>query len=173
MLQFVAIFISFAVILYGIKKKRLTGKDYYQSFPAVIGICICILFLGINFYENRQIEFILRHVFGNGTIGKIEKRLAESDLSAKQRALLEKHLAIEIYVKENRQIFFKDEDGRSVLFYPSDEDKTYKKSRDDLNKWLLKDRSDSRNAMILWASVLFSSILLGRHLPIRQSKVGH
>jgi uncharacterized membrane protein len=165
----VAAIISFVAILLGIRRMRILGKSYRHSSIVIIGVSTCILFLMLNFYINNKLDQVYKGFFETNIIAKLENTLTDSDLTSKQRALIERQLAIEIYVNENRQITITDENGRKFLFNPSEKDLAYKEGYSTFKKAILKDIKTAKKGMILWSSILFSSILLGRYLPIRKS----
>ena len=165
----VAAIISFVAILLGIRRMRILGKSSRHGFIAIIGVSTCILFLMLNFYINNKLNQVYKGFFETNSIAKLEKTLTNSDLTSKQRALIERQLAIEIYINENRRITITDEDGRKFLFNPSEKDFAYKEGYSTFKKAILEDIKAQKKGMILWSSILFSSILLGRFLPIRKS----
>jgi hypothetical protein len=165
----VAAIISFAVILLGIRRMRILGKSYRHSAIAIIGVSTCILFFMLDFYINNKLNQVYKGFFETNIIAKLENTLTGSDLTSKQRALIERQLAIEIYVNENRQITVTDENGRKFLFNPSEKDLAYKEGYDTFKKAILEDIKGQKKGMILWSSILFFSVLLGRFLPIRKS----
>jgi len=164
-----AIIISFASILLGIRRMRKLGRNFQHGFMVIIGVSTCILFFILNFYVNNKMSQMYRGFFETNIIGKLEKKLMESDLTLNQRIFVEKQLAKEIYVSQNRLISITDENGNHSLFKPSDENIAYKKSHDYLRNWILKIKIAKKNGMILWIAVLVFGILLGRYLPIQKS----
>jgi hypothetical protein len=166
-LHSVAAMISFVAILFGIRRMRILGKGYRQSYIAIIGVSTCILFFMLNFYLNNKLNQAYKGFFENNMVG-LEKRLKNNGLTSKERVFIEKQLALEIYVNENRQITITDEDGHPVLFNPSEKDLAYKEGYNTFKKAILKDIQATKIGMILWASILFFSFLLGRFLPIRK-----
>lgn len=168
-LHLVAAIISFTAIILGIRRMRILGKSYYHDSILIIGVSTCILFFMLDFYINNKLDQVYKGFFANNMIAKLEKKLTDSDLTSKQRVLIERQLAIEIYVNENRQITITDEDGHALLFNPSEKDLSYKKGHNTFKKAILEDIRTAKNGMILWSSILFFSVLLGRFLPIRKS----
>jgi len=112
---------------------------------------------------------IHKGLFETNIIPKLEERLMKSALTSEQRIFCERQLAKEIYVAQNRLISITDENGNYSLFKPSDKDIAYKKSRDIVKNSILRDKRATRNRMILWITILFFGIFLGRFLPIRKS----
>lgn len=168
-LYLVAIIISFATILLGTRRMRILGKSYRHGSIAIIGVSTCILFFMLNFYINNKLNQVYKGFFETNIIEKLEKDLMKKDLTSKVRVLFERQLAVEIYVNENRQITIRDEDGHPFLFNPSEKDLAYKEGHDTFKKAILEDIRRVKNGMILWTTILFFSILLGRFLPIRKS----
>jgi hypothetical protein len=167
--QSAAIIISLAAIFFGIRRMRKLGKSFQHGFVVIIGVSMCILFFILNFYVNNKMNQIHKGLFETNIIPKLEERLMKSALTSEQRIFCERQLAKEIYVAQNRLISITDENGNYSLFKPSDKDIAYKKSRDIVKNSILRDKRATRNRMILWITILFFGIFLGRFLPIRKS----
>jgi hypothetical protein len=169
LLQNVAIFISFAAIFWGIRRMRKAGKSIPYAFVAIIGIGTCILFFIINYYANNMVNQIYKGFIHTHIIQSLESKLLQNDLSLKNRVFIEKMLAEEIYLDQNRLISIADENGNHSLFKPTDDDIKLRRYRILLKDAFFHDEKTTRNRMALWPTILLLGICLGRFLPVRKA----
>jgi hypothetical protein len=167
--QRAAIIISPAAIFLGIRRMRILGKGFQNGFVVLIAVSMCVLFFIFNFYIYNKMNQIHKGFFETNVIPILEERLMKSDLTSKQRIGIERLLAKNIYVDQNRLISITDENANHSLFKPSDEDRAYKKSRDFVINSIFGARRAAKHQMILWITLLFLGICLGRFFPIRKS----
>lgn len=167
--QRVAILISFSAIFLGIRRMRIAGKSNPYAFVAIIGIGMCILFLTLNFFENRKVHQISKGIFDTQIIQRLETKLLRNGLPSKSRAFIEKILAKEIYLDQSRLISVTDENGNHSLFKPTDDDIKNRRLRNVLKDEFSRDEKSTRYLNILWLINLLLGVCLGSFLPIRKA----
>lgn len=169
LLQRVAILISLFAIIWGIRRMRIAGKSILHAFVAIIGIVMCILFFTLNTYENTKLHQIYKGSFDTQIIQRLETKLLQNDLPAKNRAFIEKWLAKEIYLDQNHLISIADENGNHSLFKPTDDDLNNRRLRNVIKDSFSRVEKSIRFSMALWLIILLLGIGLGRFLPVRKA----
>lgn len=161
-----ALGVSFVIIVLGIKKLRATDQRNQALSMLFIGVFICSMFFISYLFLKDQNEQ-LKTVFEPDVIPRIEKHLNDEELTDSKRAIAERMLAKEIYVREARLISITDEEGKQSVFNPSERDEASRRNYEYIEEMIPKNERTAKQGMILWASVLLFSTGIGMFLNIK------